>query len=351
MPKRSERTQEDGELLERAARGDEAAFAAWTMRHRDALTRTARGLLGRGAGHEAEDVVQDTLLNAYRAIAAGKRPEHPRAWLFAILRNCCADRRRTHTFTDALPDDAHSASDTVGSFEQRESVEGLLRAIGELPRRQREIVVDREFNGRSYADLADRHGISVSAVKSSLVRARRNLAASRAGQILVAPIAALSQRAATLAPTDGDAVAAKVAAGGLGLFAKILTTTAVTGGIVLALPAAHPGTGSASGIPPDRRGSDVAVVATSRPGHTRPAGHRGRHQVAPPTQPATLSPAAQTRAAHRAVDDCVAGRPVGRRYTVATLQQARDHLPVDLSEYTGCDQTLQRAILAAAVGG
>src|SRR5579875_230922 len=78
------RLQTDVRLARLAACGQAAAFAVLAERHRPALLRAARRL---GGGPQAEDLVQATLLEAWRALAAGTAVANPRAWLFAILRH------------------------------------------------------------------------------------------------------------------------------------------------------------------------------------------------------------------------------------------------------------------------
>ncbi|MGA2455544.1 MAG: RNA polymerase sigma factor [Solirubrobacteraceae bacterium] len=61
--------------------------------HRAELTRFAVRQLGEHA-NQAEDVVQEALLNAHRALRAGTHPEHPRAWLFTIVHNAAVNATR-----------------------------------------------------------------------------------------------------------------------------------------------------------------------------------------------------------------------------------------------------------------
>lgn len=336
------RGSDDHDLLERAGRGDGAAFAAWASQHDGALLRTATVLLG--SRHEAEDVVQEALLNAYRALIGGKRPENPRSWLFAILRNCCIDQQRAARFTDVLPENAISPSDTAATVEVQEDVEQVLRAIGDLPAAQRAVVVDRELNGDSYAELARRHDTTVSAIKSTLFRARRSLAASRPVQSIFGPLTVLTQRAPAVSSAADEGSAGKVTLGALAVLAKVVAATAVTSGVLLVAPPVRPESGSASGGPrapfavrpaPVRR---PVVVATYGPGAHRSAG-------AP-----QVSPGERARTVRGAIAACIAGAPVDR-YDVAVLQEARRRLPVDVAEYTGCSATLQTAARTAAAVG
>ena len=123
---------------------------------------------------DAEDVAQTTFLNAYRAYQRGERPQSPQNWLIAIAHNVCRQRfrqsaRRPHevAFEDdvadsIVDDDAPSAQD-------------IRHALGHLAFNQRAALVMRELEGRSYAEIGEILGLSVSAVETLIFRARRAL--------------------------------------------------------------------------------------------------------------------------------------------------------------------------------
>jgi len=83
----------DAALVARVRRGDEAAFALIDARYRAPLRGFARRLLG-GRGELADDVVQEALWRAYRALTADDRPIELRPWLHRIVRNLCFDEHR-----------------------------------------------------------------------------------------------------------------------------------------------------------------------------------------------------------------------------------------------------------------
>src|ERR1700685_1441631 len=85
----------------------EELFEDLVKLHRRELTRFAVRQLGE---HEsmAEDVVQEALLNAHRAIAAGASPEHPRAWLFTIVHNAAVNATRAARTTEEIEEHRHS---------------------------------------------------------------------------------------------------------------------------------------------------------------------------------------------------------------------------------------------------
>jgi RNA polymerase sigma factor (sigma-70 family) len=211
----------DHALLVATAAGDEAAFAALVARHRPRLVRYATSRCG-GDASLAEDVVQDALVRAHRAIGAGKVPVDVQAWLFAIVRNRCHDyfraARPTAPLPPELPGGAPSACEEV---ERSERLAVALNAVDRLPTAQRAALLDRELEGRSYEDIAERQSTTVPAVKSLLHRARATLAHQTSLPAFAAPLVA---RLARLRP--GQAV--------VGLIAEQTTGVAAIAAITLA---------------------------------------------------------------------------------------------------------------------
>jgi RNA polymerase sigma factor (sigma-70 family) len=171
----------DETLVGLVAAGSDDAFAALDDRYRLRLVRFARGFVPGGTA-DAEDVVQDAMVRAVRALRNGSRPDAPGPWLHRITRNCALDltaSRRRHPVVE-LADHAHPpAEDAQAAVERRMGVRGLVDDVGRLPDTQRSALVLRELEGRSYADIADELEVTVPAVKSLLVRARQGLKRAR----------------------------------------------------------------------------------------------------------------------------------------------------------------------------
>jgi RNA polymerase sigma factor (sigma-70 family) len=125
---------------------------------------------------EAEDAVQQTFLSAYRSLLGGVRPRQPAAWLATIARNECRSRMVQHVH-EPFGEQDHECPlpDPVAVAAARADLGELWRAIGELPRRQQEALMLREFSGLSYGELAEALAVSEPAVESLLFRARRDL--------------------------------------------------------------------------------------------------------------------------------------------------------------------------------
>ncbi|MGI8885431.1 MAG: sigma-70 family RNA polymerase sigma factor [Gaiellaceae bacterium] len=141
--------------------------------HGGEVYRYALAVLGNHA--DAEDVTQSTFLNAYRSLEQGVRPRKPSSWLLAIASNAIKQRFRQES---ARPRQvelderiADKSAEPVGP-----SVGEILTALSHIPPQQRQAIVLREFEGRSYREIAEILSVTVSALETLLFRARRSLA-------------------------------------------------------------------------------------------------------------------------------------------------------------------------------
>jgi RNA polymerase sigma-70 factor (ECF subfamily) len=123
---------------------------------------------------DAEDVTQTTFLNAYRAIERGERPRQPQNWLIAIAHNVCRQRFR---HSQRRPSEVAFEEEIAESVVDEDAVtaEDIRRALGHLAFNQRAALVMRELEGRTYQEIAEILGVSVSAVETLLFRGRRAL--------------------------------------------------------------------------------------------------------------------------------------------------------------------------------
>jgi RNA polymerase sigma-70 factor, ECF subfamily len=127
---------------------------------------------------DAEDVTQTTFLNAYRAFQRGERPHKPHNWLIAIAHNVCRMRWRqagSRPREVALEQAPEAAAPENGHADLDE----VLAALATLTFNQRAAIVMRELEGRTYQDISEVLGVSVSAVEALLFRARRRLQVKR----------------------------------------------------------------------------------------------------------------------------------------------------------------------------
>ena len=152
------------------------AFDKYVVPEIEVLLRVARTIVPRPT--DAEDLVQETLLRAFRAIESFDG-RHPRAWLLTILRNAhvnSARRRRPE-----LLDDPDSDLERVGgdpADEPEAVVVGaafdavVVNAVAALPEKFGTIVMLVDVDGLSYAEAAEVLGIPIGTVMSRLHRAR-----------------------------------------------------------------------------------------------------------------------------------------------------------------------------------
>jgi len=170
------RLRSDEQLVNLFRSGSEDAFRAIHDRYRQRLFSYSRQMLG-GSGSDAEDVMQDVFLRAYRALRADERPVSLRSWLYRVAHNRCIDtlRRPTPEASDVFEMSRPPAHDPCDAAERREDLRRLVADVRRLPDHQRSALLMREMDGMSYADLAHALDTSVPAIKSLLVRARIGL--------------------------------------------------------------------------------------------------------------------------------------------------------------------------------
>ena len=178
MPAPSPTTLTDHALVARFRAGEDAPFDEIDRRYRRQLTSFARRLL-RGSSHDADDVVQDALIRAYRGLRATDRPMTLRPWLYMIVRNRALDElrapQRGGSFDDEIALGLVPAPDTATRVQERDEMRRVVAEIARLPERQRMALVMREFDGRSHAETALRLRTTVPATKSLIIRARSTL--------------------------------------------------------------------------------------------------------------------------------------------------------------------------------
>lgn len=170
---------EERAWIGRALAGDQTAFAALVERYQGAVYNLCYRMLGSPA--EAEDAAQDVFLRAWTQLHTFQQDRRFSTWLLAIASHWCIDllRRRRQTFvpldgislwaTSDEPEPEEAALDR----EQRDAVRALLET---LPPKYRLVTTLRYFNDLSYLEIAQLTGLSESAVKTQLHRARKMLA-------------------------------------------------------------------------------------------------------------------------------------------------------------------------------
>lgn len=170
----------DDYLVRQAQAGYLDAFELLLVRHRDRAYRIALRLLGDRA--EAEDVAQDSMVQAWQSLPGFRGDASFSSWLYRIVVNKSRDAQRRHRPTLVLeaPENAGqlpSGPDPAGVVEGQARTDALRAAIAALPFDQRAPLVLREFEGRSYAEIASILGLSETVARGRLARARQHLVA------------------------------------------------------------------------------------------------------------------------------------------------------------------------------
>ena len=173
----------DSELLTRARSGDLRAREDLIQQFRKPVFIAALQMVGNR--EDALDVTQDSLLRFFSTLDRFEEGRPIKPWLLTIARNRARDllRRRKVRKAEPLPEENadyhtslidHSANPETNS-RRAELRRNIWRALGELPQKQREILVLRDYQDLSYAEIASVLGIPVGTVMSRLHRARSSL--------------------------------------------------------------------------------------------------------------------------------------------------------------------------------
>ena len=168
----------DNTLIYRAQSGDEGAFVDLIRVYYPFVYAIVIRIVNNP--HDAEEIVQDTFLNAYRGLAQYQEMEKFKNWLGEIARNRARSWLRKQRI-DTVPIDEVSEH-TLGTQDlpdeqliRREQRELIRRAMGTLSEKDREIARAYYLEGASYDELISTHGLSYNAIAFRLSRAKRQL--------------------------------------------------------------------------------------------------------------------------------------------------------------------------------
>lgn len=179
-------TRQDAELLERIRRDDPGAFEAFVERYGDRIYRFGRRMCI--DSENAGDVLQETLIAAYRSLKHLEHAEALRSWVYRVAGNACLmmqrKRRRANELEIPLEDLLPSRGDAPAleipdpadlpdeEASRAQLGERIQRAIGDLPEHYRIVLVMRDIDGLSTKETAEALALEESAVKMRLHRAR-----------------------------------------------------------------------------------------------------------------------------------------------------------------------------------
>ena len=165
-------TMDDAEAVQRALGGDADAFAALVDRHASVCLRYAARMLG--SVEDAEDVLQESLMRAFRALASFDTTRDFRTWLLSIVANRCrtalvARHRRDRVLASDV-DATESAPATVDTAYETD-LQAVQWALDQLDPKCREAFLLKHVEGLSYDEMAAVTGTGVSALKMRVRRA------------------------------------------------------------------------------------------------------------------------------------------------------------------------------------
>jgi RNA polymerase sigma-70 factor (ECF subfamily) len=174
------RTLDDAMLVRAVQDGDHDAFSELYRRH----FGDVRGLCVRRLGNsaEAEEVAQAAFVRAFERIDQCGGDARFGGWVQVIAHRLCIDTRRAgaRTMPEREPVDSQERAGGRDGPEEtllrHELVDRLNLALAALPARQREVMIARHFDGKGPAEIATLLGMSLGAVDSLLLRARRRMA-------------------------------------------------------------------------------------------------------------------------------------------------------------------------------
>jgi len=310
-----------------------------------------------GSREEAEDAVQTTFMNAFRALGRGVVPEAESAWLFKIAENVCLSRRRSSWRRGRIesPSDFDVIEEVVpGPSRQRDELIGIEDALASMPEQQRRAILLREWQGLSYREISEELELSQSAVETLIFRARRSLAQGlEQPDLLKKPKRKSFRRALHMIDLGTIAAAAKTLLAGSVAVKATATAVAVTAAVTAASvtpkleghspkPVQAPALVAPSAAAPDAAASpapsaaafheDAAArpVATTRaPEQSAAAQRRARtfRAAAPGSAPVAAAPDAPTQAPAAAPLAEPAASPPAAEPAQAPVAEEPVHVP------------------------
>ena len=174
----SDQSAEEMELIRATIRGDHSAFQRLVEQYQSPVYNLAYRMLSNA--HDAEDAAQEIFLRVYTKLTMYDQSRKFSTWLFSVASNYCIDRIRRRRPVMPL-DDMAFALPSKDDGPERSALRGELkevvqRALAKLPDHYRMVAILRYWNDLSYQEIVEITGLSESAVKTRLHRARKMVA-------------------------------------------------------------------------------------------------------------------------------------------------------------------------------
>ena len=175
------------ELVERARKGDESAFEVLVTDNEKRIYNLCRRLTGNP--EDAAELTQEAFLNAWRGLGRFQGESSFSTWLYRLASNACIDflrkekRRQNLSMTVSLDDDEEARQvefpderyTPERELERTEVRQAVAAGLERLTPEHRQVLVMREINGLSYAEIGAVLGLEEGTVKSRIARARNAL--------------------------------------------------------------------------------------------------------------------------------------------------------------------------------
>jgi RNA polymerase sigma factor (sigma-70 family) len=220
------RTQSDERLVDLVRDGNDRAFEAIVHRYRRPLLRYCGRILSPA---RAEDAVQQAFVNAYRAMTSDAAELRLRPWLYRIAHNSALNTlRQSGPEYEPVSEEIDGVETPPQAFERGERLRTVVASVKDLPSRQRDAVVLRALEGRSYEEIAAELGVTGGAVRQLLNRARNTL---RNGATALTPSALAARLGGSFDTSERVAQIAAGAGGGAAL-AKGVAVLAAAGAVI-----------------------------------------------------------------------------------------------------------------------
>lgn len=219
--------QTDKRLVLLAGEGHQPAFDELVRRHRAPLVSYACGLV---RFDQAEDVVQEAFARLHTALAREAAPVEVLPWLYVVCRNRALTLIRDERAHDQLDENYDGVPQPPEIAMRHEELADLVAQIKDLPRNQREALVQREMEGRSHDHIGASLGVSATSARGLIFRARTTLR-SAAGSVITLP---LLRALLETEPARATGAAAAGSGGAAGLAGGSAAVLAVKGAAVLA---------------------------------------------------------------------------------------------------------------------
>ena len=169
------------ELVERAKKGDESAFEVLVTDNEKRIYNLCRRLTGNP--EDAAELTQEAFLNAWRGLSRFQGESSFSTWLYRLASNACIDFLRNLSMTVSLDDEEEARQVELPDerytpereLERTEVRQAVAAGLERLTPEHRQVLVMREINGLSYAEIGGVLGLEEGTVKSRIARARNAL--------------------------------------------------------------------------------------------------------------------------------------------------------------------------------